>query len=101
VPDLQPGESVKPFPRFDEATHFDPSFDYNSVLNPDLEGLLEETKCFAVREGDWKLIYVPGAQGAIFRLFDLAADPECRTNLVRKEPETFARLRKLLPAHAR
>ena len=97
VPDLEPGEVVKEFPRFDQATFLDPDFDHNLVLREDLNDRIIETKCFAVREGEWKLISVPGENGPIYRLFDLSADPQCRRNLVRERPEVFERLRKQLP----
>ncbi len=97
-PDLKPGERVKPFPRMDEATFFDPDFDFNPVLHDELEDDLIATKCFAVREADWKLILVPGEDGPILRLFDLAKDPQCRHDVAADHPEVFARLRARLPA---
>jgi len=97
VPDLKPGEVVKDFPRFDRATFLDPDFDHNIVLRPELEDRLIETKCFAVRSGQWKLVSVPGEGGPIHRLFDLEADPECRRDLAADEPEVYERLRRRLP----
>jgi len=102
VPDLGPGETMRDFPKFDRATFFDPSFGYNLVLRPELNDLLVETKCFAVRDGDWKLIYVPATRGSILRLYDLASDPHCTKNLIGPDghPE-LERLRALLPPEAR
>ncbi len=97
VPDLRPGERVKPFPTLDDATFLDPDFDFNSVLRDELEPALIATKCFAVREKDWKLIRVPGEDGPIYRLFDLSEDPQCRRDVAAEEPETFARLSAFLP----
>ena len=101
VPDLEPGERVKDFPQFDQATFLDPEFDHNLVLREDLDDRVIETKCFAVRKDRWKLISVPGENGPIHRLFDLDADPQCRTNLVRERPSIYEALRELLPANAR
>ncbi|MHC4223057.1 MAG: sulfatase family protein [Planctomycetota bacterium] len=101
VPDLQEGETVKEFPRFDRATFLDPDFDHNIVLKSELEEMVVDTKCFAVREGGYKLIFVPGESGPIYRLFDLKSDPQCRRNLAQAQPEIFARLKRLLPEHAR
>jgi arylsulfatase A-like enzyme len=101
VPDLRPGEEVKGFPRFDDATFLDPSFDHNLVLRDEYADLLVGTKCFAVRRGRWKLISVPGVQAPIHRLFDLERDPQCRRDLAREEPEVYARLRASLPEAAR
>jgi arylsulfatase A-like enzyme len=92
VPDLEPGEVVKDFPKFDRATFLDPDFNYNIVLREELNDRVIETKCFAVREGKWKLITVPGEAGPIHRLFDLEADPQCRRNLVREHPDVYERL---------
>lgn len=99
-PDLRPGEVVKPFPKMDAATFWDPDFDYNPVLREDLEDDLLATKCYAVREGTWKLIRVPGVHGPIYRLFDLSKDPQCRRDVAAAEPETFARLSARLPEQA-
>jgi len=97
VPDLKPGEKVKDFPRFDRATFLDPDFDHNIVLRPELEPAVVATKCFAVREGSWKLIRVPGEGGPIYRLFDLATDPQCKVDLVASRKAVFERLRHELP----
>ncbi|MCU0726081.1 MAG: sulfatase-like hydrolase/transferase [Planctomycetes bacterium] len=102
VPDLQPGEEVRPFPALDQATFFDPGFDGNLVLKPEFADLLVRTKCFAVREGSLKLISVPGTAGPILRLFDLDRDPQCRDDLLRTVPHpALPRLLSLLPPEAR
>jgi len=101
VPDLEPGEKVKDFPKFDQATFLDPDFDHNLVLREELNDRVIETKCFAVREKDWKLIAVPGEGGPIHRLFNLKDDPQCRTNLVSTEPDVYAKLKAQLPEYAR
>lgn len=101
VPDLKPGEVVKDFPKFDHATFFDPNFDYNLVLREDLNDRLIETKCFAVREGKWKLIHVPGENGPIRRLFDLEADPHCEHDVKDAHPDVYERLAAKLPPEAR
>jgi len=97
VPDLEPGEKVKGFPQFDDATFLDPQFDHNLVLREELNDRVIETKCFAIRRDRWKLISVPGEKGPIHRLFDLEADPECRKNLVREQPAVYDSLKLLLP----
>ncbi|MEM8885204.1 MAG: sulfatase-like hydrolase/transferase [Planctomycetota bacterium] len=97
VPDLRPGEVVKKFPTFDRATFLDPEFDFNFVLRDEFEQALVDTKCFAVREGRWKLIRVPGEKGPIDRLFDLAEDPQCRRDLVAEHPDVYRKLAEKLP----
>ncbi len=101
IPDLLPGEVPQQFPKFDHATFLDPDFGYNLVLRDEFTDDLIRTKCFAVREGDWKLIFVPGENGPIYRLFDLATDPQCRHDLRAEQPETFQALKRKLPEHAR
>jgi arylsulfatase A-like enzyme len=97
VPDLAPGEKVRAFPKtMDKATFLDPDFDHNPVLRPDLEDDVVATKCFAVREGTWKLIVVPGEDGPIRRLFDLERDPHCRRNVAADHPDVVARLQNML-----
>ena len=89
VPDLLPGEKPKEFPRFDDATFFDPEFDDNLVVRDRYLDQLVATKCFAVREGSYKLIHVPGENAPIRRLFDLEHDPQCEQDLSRTFPELF------------
>jgi len=101
VPDLRPGEKVKGFPKLDQATFFDPDFDFNIVLRSELDDMVVATKCFAVRKDRWELIYVPGETGPVYRLFDLRSDPESTHDLKAKRPEVFARLKRLLPEQAR
>jgi arylsulfatase A-like enzyme len=96
VPDLRPGEKVKEFPRFDSAVSVDPSFNGLLVLRPALRERLLETKCFAVREGTLKLIRVPGEEGPIWRLYDLATDPHCERDLAAGGHPELERLQSLL-----
>ena len=101
VPDLMPGEVPQVFPAFDNATFFDKDFGYNLVLKDEYTDDLIRTKCFAVRQGNWKLIYVPGENGPIYRLFDLDADPQCKRDRKDDETERFERMKHHLPEHAR
>lgn len=101
VPDLRPGEHVKEFPRFDRAVHVDRSFGGNLVLDPALRERLIETKCFAVREGPWKLIRVPGEAGPIDRLYNLDEDPHGTRDLATTRKAEYERLLGLLPPEAR
>lgn len=54
------------------------------------DGLYAKGEKFGVRLGRWKLIY--GPEEGTLELFDLEADPDESTNLVRREPEVAARL---------
>ncbi|MGH7163489.1 MAG: sulfatase-like hydrolase/transferase, partial [Planctomycetota bacterium] len=101
VPDLRAGERPREFPRFDRAVVADPAFDGNFVLRRELRDLLVKTKCFAVREGPWKLIYVPGEEGPIYRLYHLDKDPLCVRDLSAARPGELERLKAMLPPEAR
>jgi arylsulfatase A-like enzyme/GT2 family glycosyltransferase len=46
-----------------------------------------------LRSGCWKLVYQPLVDGAIWRLFDVEADPNCRRDVQSAQPEIFARLK--------
>ena len=67
---------------------------------------------FAIRDGQWKLLLCPGSGGwsapkpgskeekglPEFQLYDLAADPGERTNLVAGQPERVAAMKAALEA---
>ena len=40
-----------------------------------------------VRLGSWKLIYQPTTNGPLYALFDLATDPDCRTDVAKSHPD--------------
>jgi arylsulfatase A-like enzyme/glycosyltransferase involved in cell wall biosynthesis len=40
-----------------------------------------------IRRGRWKLVYQPLEDGALKRLFDLEADPECKTDVLAQYPD--------------
>ena len=52
---------------------------------------LERKSWFAVRDGDWKLVSDPNADGKAM-LFDLANDPNETINLAEKQPDVFRKL---------
>lgn len=100
IPDLLEGEEPRKFPRWDDATFIDETFDMNFVLRDEFAEEVLQTKCFAVREGHYKLIAVPGESGPILRLFDLQSDPSCRVDRKADLPEVFLRLSRRLPDEA-
>jgi arylsulfatase A-like enzyme len=65
-------------------------------LKPCYHDIVIAAKDRMVRRGKWKLSYQPLVDGAIFRLFDIETDPDCRNNLVDQHPEIAAALRELL-----
>ncbi len=40
-----------------------------------------------IRRGRWKLVYQPLKDGALLRLFDVEADPECKTDVLAQHPD--------------
>jgi arylsulfatase A-like enzyme len=66
------------------------------ALKPEYEELILRAKDRMVRRGKWKLIYQPTRQSYTLQLFDVQADPECRRNRYREEPEIAAQLWALL-----
>jgi hypothetical protein len=49
-----------------------------------------------VRSGQWKLVYHPLNQAALWQLFDTFKDPECHANVIDANPEIAQRLKKTL-----
>jgi hypothetical protein len=68
------------------------------AINPAFYDLIIAAKDRMVRLGDWKLTYQPLVDGAIWRLFNVKQDPDCRRDVLDHYPEIGARLRGLLQA---
>ena len=51
-----------------------------------------------VRVGHWKLSYQPLNDGALYKLFNIADDPDCQYDVLASHPEVGARLRAILDA---
>ncbi len=58
--------------------------------------LLIEARQRMVRTSRWKLLYAPLVEGARYQLFDLQADPLCRSDVQDAHPQVFADLRAAL-----
>ncbi|WP_369613466.1 sulfatase [Marichromatium sp. PS1] len=63
------------------------------AIRPEYADLVVRAKDRMVREGRWKLTYQPLVAGAIWQLFDLERDPDCRHDRAAAHPEVVARLR--------
>ena len=64
-----------------ETLEIDPSFDDNLVLRSELHDQVIATKDRMVRTRRWKLIYIPGKETPILRLYDLRSDPKQKRDL--------------------
>ncbi len=58
------------------------------TLKPEYEHLVIAAKDRWIRQGKWKLIYIPMITGHLLMLFDTESDPDCTRNLSATYPET-------------
>jgi arylsulfatase A-like enzyme len=63
------------------------------VIKPEYIPLMNRAKDRMLRKGRWKLIYQPLRSGALYRLFDMVSDPECRRDVSARHPEIFESLK--------
>jgi hypothetical protein len=68
------------------------------AINSSFYKLIIAAKDRMVRLGEWKLTYQPLVEGAIWRLFNVREDPDCRKDVLSSHPDIGATLRGLLEA---
>jgi arylsulfatase A-like enzyme len=68
------------------------------AINPVFYKAIIAAKDRMVRLGDWKLTYQPLVDGAIWKLFNVREDPDCKKDVLERYPDIGARLRKLVEA---
>jgi arylsulfatase A-like enzyme len=85
-----------PFPQFVEYSEVDAAHHDMLVLRPELAQRSLVARHRMVRDGSWKLLYIPTAAGALYQLFDVVTDPENLTDVAAAHPEETARLKGLL-----
>ena len=66
------------------------------AIKPQYREAIVAAKDRMVRLGSWKLIYQPTTNGPLYALFDLAADPECRTDIAKAHPDIVRKLQRHL-----
>ena len=81
-----PGEEPLHLPPMDRTTYVDPDFDYHFVLKDKYQQAVLDTKERALRTMRYKLVKTPGVHAPIFRLYDLANDPHCETDISSANP---------------
>lgn len=91
-----PGEEPLYIPAMDETTFIDPEFDFHFVLKDKYQEAVIETKERCLRTQRFKLVYTPGKNGPIFRLFDLAADKHCERDVKKLYPTVLERMKQAL-----
>jgi arylsulfatase A-like enzyme len=85
-----------PYPTVTGVT--DLAADGDIFVRPEWQDLIVAAKHRALRTERWKLIYRPTRDGVRWQLFDLAADPDERTDVLAAQPEVARRLRARLEA---
>jgi arylsulfatase A-like enzyme len=68
------------------------------AIKPEYQDQVVAAKDRMIRQGRWKLVYQPLADGYLLRLYDLDSDPNCRRDLAAAQPDVTARLWGLLQA---
>jgi arylsulfatase A-like enzyme len=91
-----PGEETLHIPAMHHTTHIDNDFDFHIVLKDRyLEGVIK-TKERVLRTEDFKLVYTPGQNYPIHRLYDIANDPHCERDVKEQFPEVYRKMKKHL-----
>ena len=62
------------------------------TIKPEYSNAILAAKDRMIRHGRWKLTYQPLSGGKLLQLFDVAADPMCKNNLVDLHPDITAML---------
>jgi arylsulfatase A-like enzyme len=97
-PGFEPEERL-PYPAITGAT--DLAADGDVFMRPEVEPMVIAAKHRAIRLGEWKLVYRPTRSGVHLSLYDLARDPDERTDVAASFPERFGLLRERLYAWLR
>lgn len=66
------------------------------AIKPEFHGPIIAAKDRMIRMGHWKLTYQPLINGALFKLFNLASDPECRQDVYDQYPGVAENLKQQL-----
>lgn len=91
-----PGETATVLAPMDKTLYIDKDFRNLFVLKPEWRQPILDTKDRMMRTPRWKLIYIKGEHGPIWRLFDMSADPKQANDLSKSRPDVLARLTPVL-----
>jgi arylsulfatase A-like enzyme len=94
-PGAPPG-SHYPAPSFRKMLEVDTEHGDRLVVQKDVLGPSLMHRHRMVRDGRYKLVYMPTPKGVVYRLYDVERDPEELTDIYDAEPEAAKRLRDLL-----
>ncbi len=84
-----PGEKPRYLPPMDSTTFIDESFNSHFVLKDKYQPLVIETKERVLRTERWKIVFTPGEDYSIIRLYDLQNDPHCERDVRSLYPLIF------------
>ena len=91
-----PGEKPLQIPAMEDTTRIDEEFDHHIVLSDKFHDAVVKTKERCLRTEDFKLVYTPGQEHPIHRLYELKTDPHCETDVKADHPEVYAAMKKHL-----
>ena len=92
IPGERPLQSEPPLPPIEVSREADGRI----VLKAEHRAAVLQTKERMLRTERWKLVFTPGEQRDILRLYDLASDPHCERDVGPLHPEVLSRLREHL-----
>jgi hypothetical protein len=95
IPELPPRLRF-PYPDLPLVTEVDRQHGDEIAMRPEFEPITTAAKHRVVRDERFKLVYMPGRNGAVYELYDTVTDPEERVNLMMREPAVAEELRAAL-----
>lgn len=66
------------------------------AIKPEFREIVVMAKDRMLRSGKWKLVYQPLTDGALWKLFDVLTDPECRHDVKEQQPEVLSRMQQAM-----
>ena len=77
----------------DQLTYVDKDFDFHIVLKDMHRDAIISGKERCLRTEEWKLVFTPGTQSPIHRLYHIPSDPNCMKNVSNENPEILVRMK--------
>ncbi len=96
-----PNEEPLFIPPMDDTTQVDRDFDCHFVLRDKYQDLVLQTKERCLRTQKWKLVFTPGMNKDIWRLFSLEKDPHCENPVNIHHPDVLTTMQTHLLAWIR
>lgn len=92
-PPVVQGRSLLPLIRGERKPFSERAFSETTTCGRSCPEGQEESHLQSVRTPAWKLVRTQDSRGELFELYHLASDPNERTDVLSRYPQTFARLR--------